>query len=64
MHAIQHYSCFISYSSKNQGFADRLHADLQSKGIRCWFAPHDMPIGGKILDELSTLQFVPVTRCC
>lgn len=52
--AIQYYSCFISYSTKDQDFADRLHTDLQNKGIRCWFAPHDMPIGGKILDEIDT----------
>jgi TIR domain-containing protein/pentapeptide repeat protein len=51
--AIQFYSCFISYSSKDEVFAQRIHADLQSKGVRCWFAPHDMPIGGKILDEID-----------
>jgi len=39
--------------SKDQDFADRIHADLQNKGVRCWFAPHDMPIGGKILDEID-----------
>jgi hypothetical protein len=50
---IQHYSCFISYSSKDQAFAERLHADLQNKGVRCWFAPHDMPIGAKIIDALD-----------
>jgi hypothetical protein len=51
--AIQHYSCFISYSSKDQTFAERLHADLQNKGVRCWFAPHDMRIGAKIIDALD-----------
>jgi len=51
--AIRYYSCFISYSTKDQEFAERLHADLQNKGIRCWYAPHDMPIGGKILDEID-----------
>lgn len=51
--AIQHYSCFISYSTKDQDFADRLHADLQNKAVRCWFAPHDMPIGGRLLDEID-----------
>jgi uncharacterized protein YjbI with pentapeptide repeats len=51
--AIQYYSCFISYSSKDQDFADRIHADLQNNGVRCWFAPHDMPIGGKILDTID-----------
>lgn len=50
---IQYYSCFISYSTKNEDFAIRLHADLQSKGVRCWFAPHDLPIGAKILDEID-----------
>jgi len=51
--ALQCYSCFTSYSTKDQDFADRIHADLQNKGVRCWFAPHDMPIGGKILDEID-----------
>jgi hypothetical protein len=51
--AIQHYSCFISYSSKDQTFAERLHADLQNQGVRCWFAPHDMRIGAKIIDAID-----------
>jgi uncharacterized protein YjbI with pentapeptide repeats len=51
--AIQHYSCFISYSFKDQEFAERLHADLQNKGVRCWFAPHDLRIGKKILDAVD-----------
>jgi hypothetical protein len=51
--AIQHHSCFISYSSKDQAFAERIHADLQNKGVRCWFAPHDMPIGAKIMDAIE-----------
>jgi TIR domain len=51
--AIQHYSCFISYSSKDDEFAYRIHADLQNSGVRCWFAPHDLPIGDKILDALD-----------
>jgi hypothetical protein len=51
--AIQHYSCFISYSTKDQEFAERLHADLQNKGVRCWFAPHDLRIGKKILDAID-----------
>ena len=50
---LQFYSCFISYSSKDQPFAERLHADLQAKGVRCWFAPHDLPIGAKILDAID-----------
>ncbi|WP_163667095.1 toll/interleukin-1 receptor domain-containing protein [Adonisia turfae] len=42
------YFCFISYSSKDQEFAERLYADLQNKGVRCWYAPEDLPIGAKI----------------
>ena len=51
--AIQFYSCFISYSSKDQVFADRLHADLQNKGVRCWFAPHDLSTGAKTWDAID-----------
>src|SRR5207302_8972620 len=32
------YSCFISYSNHDQDIAERLYVDLQSKGVRCWFA--------------------------
>lgn len=45
---IQFYSCFISYSSKDQSFVERLYADLQNKGVRCWFAPIDLRIGEEI----------------
>jgi len=45
---IQFYSCFISYSSKDQEFAERLHSDLQDNGVRCWYAPEDLRIGEKI----------------
>jgi hypothetical protein len=51
--AIQHYSCFISHSSKDDAFAQRLQDDLQKKGARCWFAPHDMPIGANIIDAID-----------
>jgi hypothetical protein len=51
--AIQYYKCFISYSTKDQDFADRLYADLQNKGVRCWFAPHDIQGGRKIHEQLD-----------
>lgn len=44
------YSVFISHSTKDHDFAKRLHADLQSGGVRCWFAPEDVQ-GGKKLHE-------------
>jgi len=53
---IQFYSCFISYSTQNQDFADRLHADLQANGVRCWFAPHDMQPGKKMHEQIDDYQ--------
>jgi|SRR5271157_1419840 len=50
---IEFYSCFISYSTKDQEFAERLHADLQAKGVRCWFAPHDIKGGRKIHEQID-----------
>jgi hypothetical protein len=50
---IQFYSCFISYSSKDQDFAERLHADLVDKGVRCWYAPYDLKIGDKWRDRVE-----------
>jgi uncharacterized protein YjbI with pentapeptide repeats len=50
---IEFYSCFISYSTTNQEFANRLHADLQGKGVRCWFAPEDLKIGDKFRDRID-----------
>jgi hypothetical protein len=51
--AIDFYSCFISYSSKNHEVAERLYADLQSKGVRCWFAPEDLKIGDKFRQQID-----------
>jgi hypothetical protein len=51
--AIQFYACFLSYSSKDQAFAERLCNDLQGKGVRCWFAPEDIQGGKKIRDQID-----------
>jgi hypothetical protein len=50
---IEFYSCFISYSSKDQEFTERLYADLQSEGVRCWFAPEDLKIGDKFRTRID-----------
>jgi TIR domain len=42
---IEYHSCFISYSSRDEEFAKRLHADLQAVHVRCWFATEDLKIG-------------------
>ena len=49
---IEFYFCFISYSTKDQEFAERLHVDLQAKGVRCWFAPEEMKAGRKLHDQI------------
>lgn len=51
--AIGFYSAFISYSSKDEELAQRLHADLQAKGVRCWFAPEDLKIGDRVRTEID-----------
>ena len=38
---IDYYDCFLYYASKDYAFARRLHADLQSEGVRCWLTPYD-----------------------
>jgi hypothetical protein len=46
--SVDFYSCFISYSARDQAFAERLRDDLQEKGVRCWFAPEDLRIGASL----------------
>ena len=40
----QYYSCFISYSWEDQGFARRLHDDLSDVGVRTWLDAKDLKI--------------------
>lgn len=51
--AFEYYSCFISYSGKDQDFAERLYADLQTNGVRCWFAPHHVQSGKKLHEQID-----------
>ncbi|WP_395739924.1 TIR domain-containing protein [Prosthecobacter sp.] len=50
---IQFYSCFISYSSKDEEFAHRLHARLQQEHVRVWFAPADLQGGEALHDQID-----------
>ncbi len=45
-------SCVLSYATEDQPFAEKLHADIQSKGVSCWFAPHDLKIGDKLRTQI------------
>ncbi len=51
--AFEYYSCFISHSTKDEDFAKRLFADLQSDGVRCWFAPEHVKGGEKLYDQID-----------
>ena len=50
---IEFYSCFLSYSAKDQQFAERLSNDLQANGTRCWFAAHDIKGNGKLHEPID-----------
>jgi hypothetical protein len=52
-YAIQFFSCFISYSSKDKVFALRLYKALQSKGVRCWLDEKQLLPGHDISRELE-----------
>lgn len=52
--AFEYYSCFISYSTEDQNFAERIYADLQANAVRCWFAPHDVQAGKKLHEQIDT----------
>jgi TIR domain-containing protein/pentapeptide repeat protein len=53
MEPIQFYSCFISHSSKDQPFADRLYSRMVQEKLRVWYAPADMRGGRKSIDQID-----------
>jgi uncharacterized protein YjbI with pentapeptide repeats len=50
---IEFYSCFLSYSSRDGEFAERLHGDLRNRHVRCWFAPEDLRIGDRFRPKID-----------
>jgi TIR domain len=50
---IQFYSCFISYSSKDEDFARRLHGKMRDAHLRVWFAPEDIRGGKKPQEQIE-----------
>jgi hypothetical protein len=51
--AIQFYSCFISYSTKDEDFAGRLYSRMRDEKLRVWFAPEDIKGGQKIHEQIE-----------
>lgn len=40
-------TCFISYSSYDRRFVEKLYQDLRREGVICWYAPESMKAGEK-----------------
>lgn len=51
--AIQFYSCFISYSTKDEEFARRLYSRMRDEHLRVWFAPEDIKGGEKLYEQIE-----------
>lgn len=51
--AFVYYSCFISHSSKDAAFCQRLYNDLQGAGVRCWLDSEDLKIGDRFWERID-----------
>jgi len=49
---LSYHYCFVSHSGKDLEFAEKLYADLQNRGVRCWFASEDLKVGDKTWDSI------------
>jgi hypothetical protein len=52
--AIQFYSCFISYSHRDEEFSKRLHSRMRDAHLRVWYAPEDIKGGQKLHEQIDT----------
>ncbi|HJT55771.1 MAG TPA: toll/interleukin-1 receptor domain-containing protein [Ktedonobacteraceae bacterium] len=50
---IEYFTCFISHSSKDQRFCNRLYADLRAKRVRTWYFPEDATWGKPVWREID-----------
>lgn len=51
--SFQLYTCFISHSSKDKLFSEKLYNDLQRSGVRCWYFPEDAKWGKSVWAEID-----------
>jgi len=47
------YSCFISYSTKDEEFTKRLYSRMRDENLRVWFAPEDIKGGVKLYEQIE-----------
>ena len=50
---IQYYSCFISHSSKDKDFCDRLYTDLKGAEVPVFYFPEDAKWGETVWGEID-----------
>jgi hypothetical protein len=62
----EYYSCFISHSSQDKRFCERLHADLQTHHVLTWYFPKDAHWGESVWGEIdhSILVYDKVVAVC
>lgn len=51
--SIQFYSCFISYSTKDEEFTRRLYSRMRDEHLRVWFASEDVKGGEKLREQID-----------
>jgi TIR domain-containing protein len=50
---LPYHSVFISYSTADEAFCQKLYDALSDSGMRVWFAPHDVRPGRKIEHQIA-----------
>jgi hypothetical protein len=56
---VELHSAFISCSARDETLAQRLYADFQTNGVRCWFASEDRKASDRfreVIDQAIRLQ--------
>lgn len=48
-----YYSCFISYTERDDLFSERLYNDLQASGVRVWRWREDAPLGKTLMRSVD-----------
>lgn len=49
---VEFYSCFISYSHKDEEFARGLYSQMRDANMRVWFAPEEIRGGRKVFEQI------------
>jgi hypothetical protein len=52
-HALEFYTCFISFTESDDSFAERLYNDLRKVGVRCWRWKEDAKWGKTLIHSID-----------